>query len=145
MQDPVEIGSDTEDFLGNEDESQTIPDEGEIDDTDNESAPTASEKEAQLKREPLPSIKQLEEAMVDLEKLLRPPRCDKKQMYKDPGFDQQTDLNISSFQICHTVFTIHGCISKRTRRRQAAWAAKKYRGHRVIPASLLADLEKAPK
>ena len=26
--------------------------------------------------------------------------------------------------------------------RQAAWAAKKYRGHRVIPASLLADLEK---
>jgi hypothetical protein len=29
--------------------------------------------------------------------------------------------------------------------RQAAWAAKKYRGHRVIPASLLADLEKAQK
>ena len=27
--------------------------------------------------------------------------------------------------------------------RQAAWAAKKYRGHRVIPASLLKDLEKA--
>jgi len=26
---------------------------------------------------------------------------------------------------------------------QAAWAAKKYRGHRVIPASLLKDLEKA--
>ena len=28
---------------------------------------------------------------------------------------------------------------------QAAWAAKKYRGHRVIPATLLADLEKALK
>ena len=27
--------------------------------------------------------------------------------------------------------------------RQAAWAAKKYRGQRVIPASILADLEKA--
>ena len=26
---------------------------------------------------------------------------------------------------------------------QAVWAAKKYRGHRVIPASILADLEKA--
>jgi len=31
MQDPVEIGSDTEDFLGNEDEPLIIPDEGEID------------------------------------------------------------------------------------------------------------------
>jgi hypothetical protein len=26
---------------------------------------------------------------------------------------------------------------------QAAWAAKKYRGHRVIPASIMADLDKA--
>ena len=27
---------------------------------------------------------------------------------------------------------------------QAAWAAKKYRSHCVIPATLLADLEKVP-
>jgi hypothetical protein len=27
--------------------------------------------------------------------------------------------------------------------KQAAWAAKKYRGHRVIPDSILQDLEKA--
>ena len=27
--------------------------------------------------------------------------------------------------------------------RQAAWATKKFRGHRVIPASILDDLEKA--
>ena len=27
--------------------------------------------------------------------------------------------------------------------KQAAWASKKYRGHRVLPPSLLADLEKA--
>ena len=29
--------------------------------------------------------------------------------------------------------------------RQAAWAAKKYRGHRVIQVTLLADFEKALK
>jgi len=29
--------------------------------------------------------------------------------------------------------------------KQAAWAAKKYQGHRVIPASLLADLEKVQR
>jgi hypothetical protein len=27
--------------------------------------------------------------------------------------------------------------------KQAAWAAKKYRGHRMIPDSILEDLEKA--
>ena len=27
--------------------------------------------------------------------------------------------------------------------RQAAWATRKYRGHRVIPASIMDDLEKA--
>lgn len=27
--------------------------------------------------------------------------------------------------------------------KQAVWAAKKYRGHRVLPESLLDDLEKA--
>jgi hypothetical protein len=27
--------------------------------------------------------------------------------------------------------------------RQAAWAAKKYRGHRVTPETILRDLEKA--
>jgi hypothetical protein len=27
--------------------------------------------------------------------------------------------------------------------KQAAWAAKKYRGHRMIPDSILQDLEKA--
>ena len=27
--------------------------------------------------------------------------------------------------------------------RQAAWAARKYRGHRVLPASIMNDLENA--
>ena len=27
--------------------------------------------------------------------------------------------------------------------RQAAWAARKYRGHRVLPASIMEELEKA--
>ncbi|KDQ31717.1 hypothetical protein PLEOSDRAFT_1034218, partial [Pleurotus ostreatus PC15] len=28
-------------------------------------------------------------------------------------------------------------------RRQAAWAARKYRGHRVLPESIMNDIEKA--
>ncbi|KIJ57823.1 hypothetical protein HYDPIDRAFT_103788, partial [Hydnomerulius pinastri MD-312] len=28
---------------------------------------------------------------------------------------------------------------------QAAWAVKKYRGHRVLPETLMADLDKADK
>jgi hypothetical protein len=41
-------------------EPQTIPDEGKIDDSDDESVPTASEKEAKSRHEPPPTVKQLE-------------------------------------------------------------------------------------
>jgi hypothetical protein len=33
--------------------------------------------------------------------------------------------------------------SKGLNGKEAAWASKKYRGHRVLPESLMSDLEKA--
>ena len=82
-------------------------DEGEIDDSDDEIAPTASEREAKSKNEQLPSIEQLEEAMVDLEKLVRPPRCDKRQAYKDPGFDNKTIKRLEAMRLlCFNVLEL---------------------------------------
>lgn len=64
--------------------------DGEIDDSDDESAPTTLEKQAKAEQELPPTVKQLEEAMEDLNKLLKPPRSDKRQKYKDPSFDPKT-------------------------------------------------------
>ena len=84
---------------------QTIPDEGEIDDSDDESVPTASEKEA--KHELPPTVKQLKEAMVDLEKLLHPPRCNKRKTYNDPGFDKKTIKHLEAMKlVCFNVLEL---------------------------------------
>ena len=85
---------------------QTIPDEGEIDDSDDKSVPTALEKEAKSKHKPLPTVKQLEEAMVDLEKLLHPLRCNKQKTYNDPGFDKTIKCLEAMKLLCFNVLEL---------------------------------------
>ncbi|KAF8231706.1 hypothetical protein L208DRAFT_1275389, partial [Tricholoma matsutake] len=46
----------------------------------------------------------------------------------------------SSFANCSSCFM--DAYEKGLNGRQAAWAARKYRGHRVLPESLMDDLEK---
>ena len=110
MQDHIEEELDTEASLGDTNEAQnpeTIPDKGEIDDSDDEAEPTQLEKDAKVRQEPPPSVKQLEEAMEDLEKLLRPPRCNKQQSYKDPGFNNKTIKRLEAMKLlCFNVLEL---------------------------------------
>ena len=64
---------DTEDTFEDADKATDppeTPDNGKIDDSDDELASTTSEKQAKAKYKPPPTIKQLEDAMEDLEKFL---------------------------------------------------------------------------
>jgi hypothetical protein len=109
-QDPEAIGPDVDNLFADEDDGANSPpvqDEGEIDDSDDESAPTESEKKARAKYELMPTIPQLEEAMEDLKKLLRPPRCNKRQTYKDPGFDKKTIKSLEAMKLlCFNVLEL---------------------------------------
>ena len=88
-----------------EDADTATPDDGEIDDSDEESAPTPLEK--QRVHELPPTIKQLEDAMEDLEKLLRPPRRDKRQKYKDPSYDTKTIKRLEAMRLlCFNVLEL---------------------------------------
>ena len=108
--DPVDVVSDREGVFEDADKATdppTTPDDGEIDDSDDESVPTTSDKEAKAKHEPPPTVKQLEDAMEDLEKLLKPPRSDKHQNYKDPNFDPKTIKRLEAMKLlCFNVLEL---------------------------------------
>ena len=108
--DPVDVVSDREGVFEDADKATdppTTPDDGEIDDSDDESAPTTSDKEAKAKHEPPPTVKQLGDAMEDLKKLLKPPRSDKRQNYKDPSFDPKTIKRLEAMKLlCFNVLEL---------------------------------------
>lgn len=55
--------------------------------------------------------------------------------------DELLDKLIWKFRFSAWSLRFMDAYRKRLDGRQAAWAAKKFRGHRVIPVTLLADLE----
>jgi len=54
-----------------------------------------------------PTKKQIQEALVDLEKLLQPPRVDKSQRYKDPALDKKTIERLQAMKLlCFNVLDL---------------------------------------
>jgi hypothetical protein len=64
--------------------------DGPIDDSDDDAAPETQEPKKKGKWLKPPTKEQIQDALVDLEKLLRPHRVNKSQQYKDPAFDKKT-------------------------------------------------------
>jgi len=69
--------------------------EGPIDDSDDESAQPMKSKGWKAP----PTVQQLTDALVDLEKLLRPPRADKRRSYHDPDFDAKTVERLKAMKL----------------------------------------------
>ncbi|KAJ3508503.1 hypothetical protein NLJ89_g5715 [Agrocybe chaxingu] len=84
------------------DSNQVEADKDPIDDSDDEAQPDeipGSQQRRKGKWDAAPTIPQLEEALVDLEKLLRPPRCNKRQRYSDPPFDKKTIKRLEQMKL----------------------------------------------
>ena len=68
--------------------------------SDDRSVPIEPKKKTKAKQGPLvPSLEQLQAAMEDLEKLLRLPRCNTQQSYKNPGFDKKTTKQLEAIKV----------------------------------------------
>jgi len=82
-----DIEDDSED--NNTSWNEPINNDGPIDDRDDDAVPESEGPKKKGKWLKPPTKKQIQEALIDLEKLLQPPRVDKSQWYKDPAFDKK--------------------------------------------------------
>jgi hypothetical protein len=55
-----------------------------------------------------------------------------------PSHNQSFSNDGSPDQICNQIVSLYGWLLQRVNWSQAAWAAKRYRGHRDIPSTILA-------
>ena len=83
-----DIEDDSED--NNTPQNEHIDNGGPVDDRDDDAVPETGGSKKKGKWLKPPTNKQIQEALVDLEKLLQPPQADKSQWYKDPAFDKKT-------------------------------------------------------
>jgi hypothetical protein len=100
---------DDEDITESDHKPQDSGDDGPMDNSDDDAAPAVVAEQFRAKVKRLPTKDQIQDALADLEKLLRPPQEEKQLRYKDPAFDKKTVERLQAMKLfCFNLLDMEG-------------------------------------